>query len=106
MDIATTTAIERIGRVLAGQRLSSNAAGDEPHAAPEVDARWQDYREDAVAVLKALREPDEAMERVGDIAIWQRMIGAALGATDTASGDVVPAYEPPAPGTDPMHEGP
>ncbi len=79
MDIASTGAIERISRVLAAQRLSTNAEGDEPHAADTVDATWTDLRPDAIAILKALREPDEAMERAGDIAVWQRMIEAALG---------------------------
>ena len=79
MDIATLPAIERIARVLAGQRLSANAEGDEAHAASAVDAQWRAYEPDAIAILKTLREPDEAMERAGDIAVWQRMIEAALG---------------------------
>ena len=79
MDIATTSAVERIARVLAGQRLSTNADGDDRHAADTVDAVWRDFEPDAVAVLKVLREPDEAMERAGDIAVWQRMVAAALG---------------------------
>jgi len=78
MDIATTGAVERTARVLAGQRLSANADGGDPHAADAVDAAWRDYEDDAVAVLKTLREPDEAMARAGDVAVWQRMIAAAL----------------------------
>ena len=78
MDVAVTPAIERIARVLAGQRLSINAEGTERSAGPDVDAAWQDYRADAVAVLKTLREPDEAMVAAGDLAIWSRMIQAAL----------------------------
>lgn len=78
MDIASTPAVERIARVLAGQHLSANADGNDPHAADDVDACWPDFRDDAVAVLKTLREPDEAMERAGDIAVWQRMVDAAL----------------------------
>ena len=101
MDISATKAIERVARVLAGQRLSSNAAGNDPHAAPEVDATWRDHRDDATAILKALREPDEDMERAGDIALWQRMIAAALG--DGASTERSPDG-PPAPGTGPLHE--
>jgi hypothetical protein len=101
MDIAATSAIERIARVLAGQRLSSNAAGDDRHAAAQVDAAWRDHSDDAVAVLKTLREPDEAMERAGDIAVWRRMIAAALGETPGAS----QSPEPPEPGSDPLHEG-
>jgi hypothetical protein len=77
-DTAKTDAIERIARVLAGQRLSSNAEGNEPSAAPDVDDAWPDYTADAIAVLKTLREPDEAMAVAGDAAVWQRMIAAAL----------------------------
>ena len=79
MDIARTGAIERVARVLAAQRLSANADGDDAHAAGAVDANWRALQPDAIAVLKTLREPDEAMERAGDIAVWQRMIAAALG---------------------------
>lgn len=79
MDIATTAAVERVARVIAAQRISANANGDSHHAAVTVDVHWREYEADAVAILKVLREPDEAMERVGDIAVWQRMIAAALG---------------------------
>ena len=78
MDVSTTPAIERIARVLAGQRISANAGGDAESASREVDARWQEYRDDAVAVLKTLREPDRAMAAAGDAAIWERMILAGL----------------------------
>jgi hypothetical protein len=102
MDTAHTPAVERIARVLAGQRLSSNAKGDDAHAADAVDRDWARYRDDAVAVLKTLRDPDQAMAAAGDVATWQRMIFAALGEHDPApAGD-----EPPASGTDPLHEGP
>lgn len=104
MDIAITPAIERIARVLAAQRLSANAKGQQPSAAPDVDDAWPDYRDDAVAVLKTLREPDTAMAEAGDAAIWERMILAALGQT----APIIAAYaeEPAEPGTDPFHEGP
>lgn len=101
-DVAQTNAIERIARVLAGQRLSSNAEGTEPSAAPDVDDAWPDYRDDAVAVLKTLREPDADMAAAGDPAVWRAMVGAALGLEpDEAAGDA-----PPPPGTDPWNEGP
>lgn len=86
MDIATTGAIERIARVLAGRRLSDNADGDNPHAAEAVDAAWRSYRDDAIAILKTLREPDVEMERVGDVAVWLRMIQAALDQAETDPG--------------------
>ena len=79
MDVSTGNAIERIARVLAGQRLSANAHGDEGSAGRAVDLAWLDHRDDAVAVLKTLREPDVAMAAAGDVAVWERMILAALG---------------------------
>lgn len=105
VDISRTNAVERIARVLAGQRLSANAEGNEPSAASDVDDAWPDYRDDAIAVLKTLREPDAAMAAAGDPAVWEAMILAALG------GRVSPVkdsghFEPPEPGTDPLHEGP
>ncbi|MES2337407.1 MAG: hypothetical protein V4537_04845 [Pseudomonadota bacterium] len=81
MDISVTPTIERIARVLAAQRYSSNADGSEASAARSVDDAWTDYRDDAVAVLKTLREPDAEMAAAGDAAIWERMILVALGKT-------------------------
>ena len=78
MDISTQTAAERIARVLAGQRISVNAEGDEESAAREVDDVWKDYLADAAAVLRTLREPDQAMAAAGDPAIWERMILVAI----------------------------
>ena len=78
MDISTTPAVERIARVLAGQRISANAGGDSESAAHEVDAAWREYRDDAIAVLKTLREPDQAMAAAGDAAVWEAMILAGL----------------------------
>ena len=78
MDIATTAAVDRIARVLAGQRISANADGDTESAGREVDAAWKDHRDDALAVLKTLREPSEKMAAAGDPAVWERMILAAI----------------------------
>lgn len=78
MDVSTTPALERVARVLAGQRISANADGDTESAANEVDAQWRDYLEDATAVMKTLREPDQAMAAAGDPAVWERMILAGL----------------------------
>jgi hypothetical protein len=107
-DVAQTNAIERIARVLAGRQLSANADGADCSAAEAVDASWSSFRDDAVAILKTLREPDAAMARAGDAAIWTRMVEAALG-DDTASSAgarrAMPFDAPPA-GTDPLHEGP
>jgi len=39
---------------------------------------WDSYRDDAEAVLRTLREPDEAMAAAGDAVVWERMVRAAL----------------------------
>lgn len=103
-DISCLPAIERVARVLAAYRLSANADGAERHAGTQVDAVWRDFRDEAVAILKALREPDGAMAAAGDGAVWDRMILAALG--ERVPPAVASIDEPPEPGTDPLHEGP
>jgi hypothetical protein len=78
MPVANTSLVERIARVIAGRIVSVNADGSDPSAGDTVDGIWRDYREDAVSILKTLREPDPAMAEAGDLATWQRMIEAAL----------------------------
>jgi hypothetical protein len=78
MPIASTSAAERIARVIAGRVVSINAGGDDPSAGERVDALWPDFREDALSVLRTLREPDPAMAEAGDLATWERMIEAAI----------------------------
>lgn len=78
MNVSKGDVVERIARVLAGQRLSANAEGKQAHAAADVDAAWRDHVEDAVAVLRTLREPDARMAAAGDPAVWERMILAAM----------------------------
>ena len=80
MDISTTPLVERIARVLAGQRLSSNAEGSNPSAGEAVDLAWREHLDDARAVLRTLREPDEEMAAAGDAAVWERMVRAAISA--------------------------
>lgn len=80
MDISHTPLIERIARVLAGQRLSSNAEGSNPSAGDVVDLAWREHVDDARAVLRTLREPDAQMAATGDAAIWERMVRAAIDA--------------------------
>lgn len=80
MDISQTPLIERIARVLAGQRLSSNAEGSNPSAAEAVDLAWREHLDDARAVLRTLREPDQDMAAAGDVAVWERMVRAAIDA--------------------------
>ena len=79
MNISTTPIIERIARVIVARNASANATGDDPSAGPMVDELWADYRDDAIAVLRTLREPDPAMAAAGDPVIWEKMILAALG---------------------------
>ena len=76
--IASTPLVERIARVLAGRRLSANADGPVTSAALDVDNEWRDNIEDAIAVLKALREPDEAMAMVGDVDVWHVIASVAI----------------------------
>lgn len=78
MPVSSTDIIERIARVIAGRVVSVNADGDDPSAGVRVDSIWRDYRDDALSILKTLREPDPAMAEAGDVAIWERMIEAAL----------------------------
>lgn len=80
MDISNTPLVERIARVLAGQRLSSNAEGSNPSAGEAVDLAWREHLDDARAVLRTLREPDENMAAAGDVAVWERMVRAAIDA--------------------------
>jgi hypothetical protein len=78
MNISKGDVVERVARVLAGQRLSANGDGDSRSAGDQVDAVWRDYVDDALAVLRTLREPDERMAAAGDPAVWERMVLAAL----------------------------
>jgi hypothetical protein len=78
MNVSNRNIVERIARVLAGQRYSVNADGNQSSASDEVDAEWPHFVDDAVAVLKTMREPDGQMAEVGDVAVWERMIRAAL----------------------------
>jgi hypothetical protein len=78
VPISSTPAVERIARVIAGRILSINAGGEDPSAGGHVDARWRDYRNDAVSILRTLREPDSSMAEAGDPDMWEKMVLAAL----------------------------
>ena len=84
MPVSNTDIIERIARVIAGRVGSINAGGDDPSAGERIDSIWRDYRGDAVAILRTLREPDPAMAEAGDLAVWDRMIEAALAESGAA----------------------
>jgi len=85
MPVSNMDVVERIARVIAGRVLSANADGEDCSASEEVDSTWRDYRDDAVSILKTLREPDPVMAEAGDLATWQRMIEAALSEAGAAA---------------------
>lgn len=70
--------VERIARVLAGAKLSSNAEGSNGSAGPQVDRTWREHMNQALAVLHTMREPDEAMAAVGNVDMWRSMVEAAI----------------------------
>ena len=78
MPVSNLTLVERIARVLAGRALSINAEGDDPSAGPNVDETWHEYIDDALAILRTMREPDPVMAAAGDPDMWERMVEAAL----------------------------
>ena len=78
MPVSNTNLVERIARVIAGRVVSINAGGSDSSAGDRVDSIWRDYRDDAVSVIRTLREPDSAMADAGDVETWERMIEAAL----------------------------
>ena len=108
MTESQSSIVERIARVLAGQRLSSNAEGSNPSASEAVDAAWREHLDDAVAVLKTMREPDAAMTAAGDAAMWESMIRAALGerlASEGESRGAEQVYGPDEEGELPLRKG-
>ena len=86
MPVSNTPAVERIARVIAGRVLSINAEGADPSAGTRVDETWRDYVEDALSVLRTLREPDQIMAEAGNAETWERMVAAALEAEDGTRG--------------------
>lgn len=78
MPVSSLTLVERIARVLAGRAESSNAEGDDSSAGPSVDETWHEYTDDALAILRTMREPDQVMASAGDPAVWEKMVEAAL----------------------------
>ena len=78
MPVSHLTMIERIARVLAARSASVNAEGDDPSAGPTVDETWHLFTDDALSVLRTMREPDPVMAAAGDAAIWERMVEAVL----------------------------
>jgi hypothetical protein len=79
MPEAATPLVERIARVLCGAEHSVNAEGSDPSAGYYVDQHWQEHRNQALAVLHTMREPDAAMAAAGDTETWRKMVEAAIG---------------------------
>ena len=78
MTERTLPLLERISRVLAGAEISANAEGDELHVADAVDGAWRDYRNQAMAILHVMREPDADVRDEQDAIVWRRLIEAAI----------------------------
>jgi hypothetical protein len=78
MPVSNLTLVERIARVLAGRAHSINAEGDDPSAGPNVDETWHEHIQDALSILRTMREPDQVMAAAGDAQVWERMVEAAL----------------------------
>lgn len=88
-DIAVTSPVERIARVIAAQALSPNGdgpQGSDEAVSTEVDRSWRGEVDRAVAVLKTLREATPEMVEAGrsaggdPAALWAAMVNAALDA--------------------------
>ena len=86
-DTATTSAVTRIARVIAAVPLSPNAEGPQGSdraVSDAVDDAWNDEVDRAVAVLRTLREPTQAMVEAGRTAggdpaeVWSAMVRAAI----------------------------
>lgn len=82
MPVSNTNLVERIARVIAGRVVSINSGGSDAHAGERIDEIWSDYREDALSIIRTLREPDPVMAAAGDVETWRRMVEAALADAD------------------------
>ncbi len=78
MPVSELPLAERIARVLAAEAHSSNAEGSDPSAGDKVDLVWREHLDQALAVLRTMREPDPAMAAAGDAEMWRQMVEAAL----------------------------
>ena len=87
-DIAETSPIERVARVIAAEALSPNGedrGSSESAVSDQVEASWRNEVERARAVLRTLREPTAEMVEAGRQAgsdpaeIWNAMMRAAIG---------------------------
>lgn len=74
--------VERIARVIAAYRLSANADGAVDSAADVIDSEWANYQDEAVAILKALREPSPDMEESGMGQEWRALVEREVAIAD------------------------
>lgn len=87
-DIAVTSPVERIARVIAAEALSPNGEGpdwsERGAVSDQVDSVWRQEVDRALAVLRTLREATPEMVEAGRAAgsdpaeIWSAMVRAAL----------------------------
>lgn len=80
-----TDLVERIARVLCGAEQSANAEGSDEHAGSHVDQHWKHHRNQALAVLKSIRETDPAGAAAGDPKLWTRMVEASIASAEAAA---------------------
>lgn len=78
--------VERIARVITGYRLSANADGAECSAADAVDGLWTAHRDEALAILKTLREASPTMIEAGLHGEWSVMIEREVEAAENGQG--------------------
>jgi hypothetical protein len=78
-----TSLVERIARVLCAAEHSANADGSETSAGEHVNEHWPKHRNQALAVLHAIRETDQAGATAGDPVLWQRMVDASIASEST-----------------------
>ena len=74
--------VERIARVIAGYRFSANAEGAECSAGEAVDALWVAHRDEAIAIIKTLREPSPTMVESGMAGEWSVIIDREVAVAD------------------------
>jgi hypothetical protein len=79
--------VERIARVIAGYRLSANADGLVGSAANVVDDEWAAHQDEAVAILKSLRDPSPTMEETGMAQEWKVLIEREVALIDGSEHD-------------------
>lgn len=87
-DIAVTSPVERISRVIAAAALSPNGEGpdwsEKGPVSDRVDSVWRQETDRALAILRTLREPTSAMVEAGRSAgsdpaeVWNAMVRAAI----------------------------